>query len=131
MVTNEERREVAEKLREYDASHSPLWYRIAEAFEVPTTMTFREFLDMVADLIEPEENFKWQPVTETEPPGKTVVLCKGVRGFPYVASRCTNYKTGELLNNFYFPVAYGGRNQYKKPVMWCPIPTAEKVVNDE
>lgn len=54
MTTNEEKREVAKKLRAYNASYSPLWYRIAEAFEVPTTMTFREFLDMVADLIDTE-----------------------------------------------------------------------------
>lgn len=80
---------------------------------------------------EPEKNFKWQPITETEPPAKTPVICKGARGYPYVGTRCINTATGKMLDDFYVPVAYGGRNQYKKPVVWCPIPTTEKVVNDD
>lgn len=147
MPTNEERREVARRLRG-DPYDTLIPYRTGIHFGMDCHEAANRFWDMceriksagdydiaystryvLADLIEPERT--WQPVTETEPPGKTLVLCKGLRGFPYVASRCTNHKTGELLNNFYVPVAYGGRNQYKTPVMWCPIPTAEKVVNND
>ena len=53
-ATNDERREVARRLREYEVAGSPIWYHVANAFGVPLTMEGRRFLDLVADLIEPE-----------------------------------------------------------------------------
>lgn len=60
--TNEERREIAHKLREYECYGSPLWYHVAKAFGFSITMTARKFLDTVADLIEPEPERTCHPV---------------------------------------------------------------------
>lgn len=132
-ITNEEREEISEKLRSmcaYRCEYKEQFYDLL----VETIMdewddySFGEVADRLADMVEPEyeENFKWKPITETEPQAKTPVICKGVRGYPYVGIRRINIATKKMLDDFYVPVAYGGRNQYKKPVMWCPIPELEE-----
>lgn len=55
MPTNEERREVAQLMREWEPKHGMLlWYDLANCLGIKTTMNARDALDMLSDLIEPE-----------------------------------------------------------------------------
>lgn len=54
MITNEERREVAQLMREWEPKHGMLlWYDLANCLGIKTTMNARDALDMLSDLIEP------------------------------------------------------------------------------
>ena len=67
------------------------------------------------------EFLEWQEVTKNQPKAKTPVLLKGSKGYPFVGLRCQD-KDGNLLPEFYVPVSYGKRGQYRKAKVWLPIP---------
>lgn len=68
-ITNDERREVARRLRETGeelGSAALLWYHIAKALGVRTATDGKTACDMLADLIEPEPERTCYPVFEDE-----------------------------------------------------------------
>lgn len=52
-----------------------------------------------------------------EPKAGEFVICKGKRGNPYIAKRCSNSQAGYLLDEFYMPEARGTRRAYRKPIL--------------
>ena len=126
MLADDERREVARRLREMGeelGSSVLLWYHIAKILGVRTATDGKTACDMLADLIDPDETGRplskpierWTSFDDRLPDSGTPVLCRSKNGVFYVGKPVT--AKGKRTRMVWVP--RGG--QYRTPDMWRPI----------